>query len=242
MPRRYRSFKSRRRSSGRPRLSYTPRRRNAYRNVYSLSRVPTTVVPTGPFPSRTFARLKYVDNLPQSGSAGVGIDYLFNLNSVFDPDRTGTGHQPYGHDQLSAIYNRYRVWSCRYKVSFRSKAGGSVQPVTVTVLPSNQTTSLVSVAASCGEWPGAKSCTTYWEDNQQYLQGRVYLPTLVGQSRTEYSGESENEASYGSSPSSICVLHCVMYPQDSGSSVLGYLNVELEYFVESFDQNQLAQS
>jgi len=35
--------------------------------------------------------------------------YNFRANSVFDPNSTGTGHQPYGHDLWQQVYNHYRV-------------------------------------------------------------------------------------------------------------------------------------
>jgi len=33
----------------------------------------------------------------------------YRANSIFDPDSTGTGHQPYGHDQYAVRFARYTV-------------------------------------------------------------------------------------------------------------------------------------
>ncbi len=44
--------------------------------------------------------------------------YKFMLNSTFDPNETGTGHQPRGRDALAAIYNDYSVLSAKWKVEF----------------------------------------------------------------------------------------------------------------------------
>ncbi len=63
-----------------------------------------------PFPARLTVRLRYSTTVSlTSGGAGVPAVHLFRANGIFDPDFTGVGHQPYGHDQLQAIYNHYRV-------------------------------------------------------------------------------------------------------------------------------------
>ena len=60
-----------------------------------------------PFAQRYIAKMKYSEQLKVTGPAGGGLAaYRFNLNSIFDPNRTGFGHQPYGHDQLAGLYNR----------------------------------------------------------------------------------------------------------------------------------------
>jgi len=41
--------------------------------------------------------------------AGANARYLFRANSIFDPDHSGVGHQPYGHDNLQSIYKQYVV-------------------------------------------------------------------------------------------------------------------------------------
>ena len=65
-----------------------------------------------PFPPMQRAILRYVDDVNlNAGQAGVAHK-LFRANSIFDPDATGVGHQPYGHDQYQGIYNHYRVDKC----------------------------------------------------------------------------------------------------------------------------------
>ena len=40
--------------------------------------------------------------------------HVFSANSLYDPDTTGTGHQPRGFDQLSALYKMYRVHTAEF--------------------------------------------------------------------------------------------------------------------------------
>lgn len=67
-----------------------------------------------PIPQRYITKMKYSEQV----STDAAGRYMFNLNSIFDPNRTGTltGHQPYGFDTLATLYNRYRVISCGYRI------------------------------------------------------------------------------------------------------------------------------
>ena len=64
------------------------------------------------------AKLIYAENGYQlnttSGLCGVRI---FSLSSLFDPDVTGTGHQPVGYDQIMALYEEYIVKGVSYSHS-----------------------------------------------------------------------------------------------------------------------------
>lgn len=62
-----------------------------------------------PFPAVEKYQLRYCDTIAINGTAGSASSYLFRANSIYDPDYTGAGHQPYGHDQLEEIYNHYCV-------------------------------------------------------------------------------------------------------------------------------------
>lgn len=79
------------------------------------------------------ARLRYVDMWFSSGAFGSGTPglYVFSANGLFDPDFTGTGHQPMGFDQLMAFYKHYTVLRSRITVWFNNTE--SVYPVSVAI-------------------------------------------------------------------------------------------------------------
>lgn len=66
-------------------------------------------------------KLIYVDNIlsPDPG-VGSAVSHVYRLNSLFDPDFTGAGHQPMGFDQMASLYNTYRVYSVSFRVTFRN--------------------------------------------------------------------------------------------------------------------------
>lgn len=65
-------------------------------------------------------KLTYADNFHhdviQNGSAG-GTQF-FRMNSIFDPDQTGTGHQPIMRDLWASQYDYYAVLQCDYTMRF----------------------------------------------------------------------------------------------------------------------------
>ncbi len=73
------------------------------------------------FPPRKRAYLTYHTNIDLfCGSSGVVGNYLFAANGLYDPDITGTGHQPMGFDQMMVFYYHYTVLSSKITVSARN--------------------------------------------------------------------------------------------------------------------------
>jgi len=61
------------------------------------------------FQHRKIVKLRYSDYATLS-SDNTGVQtYAFSVNSLYDPNRTGTGHQPMFYDTYAGIYNHYRV-------------------------------------------------------------------------------------------------------------------------------------
>ena len=52
------------------------------------------------------------------------VDQVMKLNSLYDPDFTGGGHQPYLYDTMTATYANYRVYAASVKI-INSTIGGS---------------------------------------------------------------------------------------------------------------------
>ncbi len=80
-----------------------------------------------PLPTRFRTRLRYSETATfTTGAAGiVGTGQLWRLNSLFDPNQTGIGHQPYGFDQLAAFYSRYLVRGARWVLTCMTPGASS---------------------------------------------------------------------------------------------------------------------
>lgn len=79
--------------------------------------VPTKVyLGKQPLPLQLFNTVKYAESVVVTLIGGFN-SYLFSCNSLFDPNRTGTGHQPMYFDQLIALYDHYTVLRSRIKFS-----------------------------------------------------------------------------------------------------------------------------
>ena len=55
-----------------------------------------------------------------AGSVPTAYKYRFRLNSLYDPDLSGTGNQPFQYDQLTAIYTKYIVRSAFVDLTFNN--------------------------------------------------------------------------------------------------------------------------
>jgi len=78
------------------------------------------------FPARVQKHLRYASgHFGLSSTSGTVASYVFALNGCFDPDITGTGHQPMGFDQMMAFYNHYCVVRTKAVVRFSSASGNA---------------------------------------------------------------------------------------------------------------------
>jgi hypothetical protein len=71
------------------------------------------------FPSHLRRTLRYVDRVELTSTSGGHAYYQFRANSLFDPDLSGTGHQPRYFDQLCSAtgpYTTYRVHGCSVRL------------------------------------------------------------------------------------------------------------------------------
>lgn len=62
-----------------------------------------------PFPTQMSAILRYSDQIVLDADTATPARHQFRCTSIFDPDYTSTGHQPFGHDQYGQLYNHYIV-------------------------------------------------------------------------------------------------------------------------------------
>jgi len=78
----------------------------------------------------------YEYQISRSGTAGAISNYFISANGIFDPNVTGTGHQPMGFDTMMTYYEQYTVMASKITVCFCNnslqavRAGISLTPDT----------------------------------------------------------------------------------------------------------------
>lgn len=111
------------RQYSRSRRSYRPRYPSTRLNLSQFGRLTASrSVPRNPryncaIPPQLNVCLKYVTRILLNPTSGTADNYQFRMNSLFDPDLTGTGHQPAGYDQIATLYNRWLVTKCSIQVT-----------------------------------------------------------------------------------------------------------------------------
>lgn len=94
------------------------RRYRKKRKGYRRKRRVTSIQRNAGISDSQIVRLKYADMININSVAGVADGAVFSANSIFDPNRTGIGHQPLGHDEWKLFYNHATVLGSRIKVTF----------------------------------------------------------------------------------------------------------------------------
>lgn len=74
------------------------------------------------FPKKLCVAMKYVTDITVPSHEDGAAPYIFRLNSIYDPDVSSGGHQPYGHDEYASIYSKYCVIGAKVKVEILSCA------------------------------------------------------------------------------------------------------------------------
>lgn len=200
-----------------------------------------------PIAQRTIVKMKYAEAVtPQMTTGLSSAVYRFNLNSIFDPNRTGTGHQPYGHDTFSTMYNRYRVIGVKWNIQCVAPSGTDL-PLQVAALPANEEQgSSGDSASSIRELPRARYITQgYAGAPVRSLKGYTSLPSLTGRTKAQYMADDRYQAQVGSSPQELAILNIIVSFMNEfavGSTIYPPLNIEMTYVVEFFDPKVLAQS
>lgn len=220
------------------RAARKPRRRAGKRKGMSSGATTTVNRSLQPFADRYICKQKYSCTVPTDAVTGQRV---FNLNSIFDPDRTGLGHQPYATDSLTPIYNKYRVISCGWRVQV--PLTGANPPLTLGCLPSNDPGIVWSSTDELLENPRCRYITQLPGSPAATLSGKIYLPKLIGKTKAQYMADEDCASLVTANPVEIMLLYLQTFGAQSGLPSGGInLQVVLEFTVEYFDAKRILSS
>jgi len=191
-----------------------------------------------PVPQRFIVKHKYAASINTVSGSGL---YYFNLNSMYDPDRSGIGHQPYGRDTFASLYNQYRVIGCKYVVETSSNSA----TIQLGTYVGNEQFTYVAIGGDFNELkenPRARFVTQAPGGQIKTIRGYANCASILGRTRTQYMADENTAAQVNNNPGENCVLTIATattagVPQ-TGASVM----VLLEFIVEWFDPQSLVPS
>jgi len=186
-----------------------------------------------PIPQRYIVKMKYAEDV----FTNAGGLFYYNLNSIFDPSRSGGGHQPYGFDQLATLYNRYRVIATGWRIT----SPNNTFPVQLGALATNEIITPLTFA-ELKENPRSKYVVQQIGGNAQLVRGRVSIPSLVGRTKEQYMADDRYQATVVSDPAELAILNIMVANQAGVPQGGQVINILLEFTVEFFDSKPLAQS
>lgn len=223
------------RKSFRKRAIRKPKRTRKY-SKYAISKYKKIPKGIGP-PPKMYVKLRFNREILFSLAAGTPIDYLFRLNSLYDPDRTGLGAQPHFFDQLAALYSRYRVYGA--KVTFTCNCASSTSNMyypTVGMVPygdaaplwgSDGDTALLARGAMRKELiPGQRTVTF-----QRYYP----CHQVAGVSKFEYDNAEPFQSLTSTNPARGCNLQLWTINRDAGTAITVHWSIQIKYYVKFFD-------
>lgn len=162
------------------------------------------------FPAHVVKSLRYSTDFSLSSTAGAVATYVFRANDLYDPDYTGSGHQPMGFDQMMQFYNHFCVIKSRLVVTFKnySSVTGTVcirQDADLTPLTSidrileygGNVTATLNIA-------GGTNCN-------QTLELGVDIPKLQGVSRKTITASPALRGDASTSPSELTYFHVQLW-------------------------------
>lgn len=103
--------------SGKGARQYTSVRSHTGKGVRK-AKSQNTLLTTPVLPLQKSSILPYYDQNTFSTGAVLAGGYVFTANGLYDPNITGTGHQPMGFDQMMLFYEHYTVTNAKITVNF----------------------------------------------------------------------------------------------------------------------------
>ncbi len=192
------------------------------------------------FPDVLRMSLSYVDT--KDWTPGVLADgtnaYIFRGNSIFDPDLTGTGHQPKYHDLLTGVYARYKVTSSQISLTMLNNPANETSRYLV--LPHTSST-LGLGAASFNDLLENNSLRHKQQTNPQAARRsniRSFISTRAALGY-QYSTDEKLTAPFGTNPDQQFFWHCYFLNDDGSIAIAGNqrVQVRMRFWVTLFQRD-----
>lgn len=179
-----------------------------------------------------FVKLTYVTQVDLTKVTSYSGEWAFRTNSIYDPDYTGSGHQPYMHDQLSPLWTTYEVLGCKVRALFHARSANTgltcyIRASDDATVATGNSASFLKESKSCLAWRDMRPCGTFVGGDIP----QITLKTYINNRRIKHFPDRKDYmSSFGSNPGEdmfVIVGHAADGATDDGISC----HVTLTYYV-----------
>lgn len=224
----------------------------------ALTVPPRSLIPNfgGPFGQTFETELNYAEYFSLNPSLGAGASYIFHANDLYDPNNSGTGHQPHGYDQLVQIYENWQVLSSAIEVVlFPANTATALINGSGPVIPSligsvlsigvrdtaQGLTSILTTLTDVLERPNI--ITKFVNSNSEPVSIRASfsMPKFYG--RTRGLDDNDITGTANGQPTDKVFYHVMLHaPNGTDDPPSHTLNARIKYKVRFFNPKNLVQS
>lgn len=129
---------------------YAGKKRKRSKRVYRPRKKARPYLPVGGFSNKMLVKLRYVQLVTLDAGAGTYAVNEFRANSLFDPDKSGVGHQPSNFDKLATIYDRYTVLGSKCTIYWVPTSSTIITPPPLLALHVSEDGSDIATAHAAG--------------------------------------------------------------------------------------------
>jgi len=186
------------------------------------------------FPASITKRLRYSTSFTGSTTSGaITSTQIFRANDLFDPDFSGTGHQPMGFDQLMQWYNHFCVvWA---KITIVAKSTSGTTPTVCLRIDAD--TSPITVIDRVVEVGGCVTETlevkgAYGANKQMSMVADI--GKLQGINRVALTSDPSLQGNAAASPAECSYFHITMWDTlgATGSAEIDVILEQIAVFTE----------
>lgn len=194
-------------------------------------------------PDRFFTSLNY-NQLNAITALGLGVPALqsFRVNSLFDPDLTGVGHQPLGHDEFTPFYTKYTVTGIRYAVTFSNQSTTDYADVAIALRPNTNGYGTMSTVLESSYVQRAVLGPESGAGNIKTLRGTITIAKIRGVPANKVLDENDYSALIGANPVLVPTLQIYVENQNTAAAITVNARTDITYFVQFYDRRVITQS
>jgi len=153
-------------------------------------------------------------------ASGSQFEYVFRLNSLFDPDFTGAGGQPDGFDLWKNMYAQYRVVACLAQLNVAALAGSAL----IAMAPSPVSTALGNAEDIAG-FRYAKSAIANVSGQVAKLKQLYRIGELAGEGELAILADNDWAAAVTGNPNQTQFLHILGETSGATDTVMFWLKL-----------------